>query len=330
MKHFLTTQDYSQNALQALLNQASELKSSPFNELMKNRTIGLVFLNPSLRTRTSFQIGAQQLGGHAVIIDAGNSWPICHKLGAAMDGDAEEHIIEFTQVLSSYCDLIAVRSFPKFESWENDRCDSILASMAHYASVPVINMETIVHPCQELAHMLMLQEKLGDVKNKKYVLTWAWHPKPLNSAVANSSLLIASKFGMDVTLLCPNQEYILDETFINNAQHNANISGGSLTISHDIASAYDGADVIYAKSWGALPYFGRWDQEKIIRDQYQHFLVNEEKMAKTNNALFSHCLPMRRNVIVSDSVANSHNAAFIHEAENRIPVQKAVMIDLLK
>jgi N-acetylornithine carbamoyltransferase len=246
-----------------------------------------------------------------------------------MDGDAEEHIAEVAGVLSRYCDLIALRAFPLFKYWSVDREDAVIKSLAQYASVPVVNMETIVHPCQELALMLTLREKLGEVRKKKFVLTWTWHPRPLNTAVANSALLIASKFGMDVTLLCPEEAYRLDPQFESAAVEYAAVSGGSYNMTHDIDDAYTGADVIYAKSWGALPFYGKPDQEWELRKNYRHFIVDEEKMSKTNGALFSHCLPLRRNVKATDAVMDADYCVALDEAENRLHVQKAIMMNLL-
>lgn len=204
MKHFLTTEHWSQNDLQQMIDFAKELKEEKFQPLLKNKSVALLFFNPSLRTRTSFELGVHQLGGQAIVLQPGkDAWPIEFELGSIMDGEAEEHIQEVAQVLSAYCDIIAVRAFPKFQNWQDDRQDKLIKSLAQFSTVPVINMETITHPCQELAHIMALQENLGDLKGKKYVLTWTYHPKPLNTAVANSSLMIASKFGMDVTLLCP-------------------------------------------------------------------------------------------------------------------------------
>jgi N-acetylornithine carbamoyltransferase len=148
--------------------------------------------------------------------------------------------------------------------------------------------------------------------------------------VANSALLIASKFGMDVTLLCPTPEYVLDERYMEAARHNAREQGGSVTVSHDIQEAYHGAHVVYAKSWGALPYFGRWEQEKPIRDAHKHFIVDAAKMALTDHAYFSHCLPARRNVKVTDEVMDSPRSLVIEEAANRLHVQKAVMSALVR
>jgi N-acetylornithine carbamoyltransferase len=246
-----------------------------------------------------------------------------------MLGDAEEHVKEAAKVLSRYCDLIGIRAFPNFENWDEDRKDKILQAFATHADVPVINMETITHPCQELAQIMALQERLGSLDGKRYVLTWSYHPKPLNTAVANSALLIAAKFGMDVTLLCPTEDYVLDDRYINVATRDAGANGRSLTITHDIETAYNGADIVYAKSWGALPFFGQWEEEKPLRDKYQHFIVDGQKMALTNDALISHCLPMRRNVIMTDDVFDGPRCFAYDEAENRLHVQKAIMTTLV-
>lgn len=332
LKHFLNTQDWSRADLDALLTQAALFKRNKLGNELKGKSVALVFFNPSMRTRTSFELGTFQLGGHAVVLQPGkDAWPIEFDLGAVMDGEAEEHIAEVAQVLGRYADLVAVRAFPKFVDWTIDRQDRVLKSFARYSPVPVINMETITHPCQELAHIMALQEHFGssDLRGKKYVLTWTYHPKPLNTAVANSALTIATRMGMDVTLLCPTPEYILDERYMGWARDNVDESGGSIQVSHDIDSAYANADVVYAKSWGALPYFGNWEQEKPIRDQYRHFIVDQAKMALTNNGVFSHCLPLRRNVKATDAVMDSPQCIAIDEAENRLHVQKAIMAALV-
>jgi N-acetylornithine carbamoyltransferase len=330
MRHFLNTYDWERQDLQSLLDEARALKASPYGEQLKGKTIALLFLNNSLRTRTSFDVGARQLGGHAVVLSpSGGMWPLEFEEGTVMLGEAEEHVQEAAKVLSRYCDLIGIRAFPKFQDWGEDRRDTILQAFATHAEVPVINMETITHPCQEMAHILTLQERLGSLEGKKFLLTWSYHPKPLNTAVANSALVAAAKFGMDVTLLCPTDEFVLDERYLGIAGEDAAANGRRITVSHDIESAYHGADVVYAKSWGALPYFGRWEQEKPIRDSYVDFIVDEKKMAMTNDALVSHCLPMRRNVIMTDAVFDGPNCVAYDEAENRLHVQKAIMSALV-
>jgi len=330
VKHFLSTGDWSVDDLESLLSLAGELKQNPLNSSLKGRSIALLFLNPSMRTRTSFELGMQQLGGIAIVLQPGkDAWGLEFEAGTIMDGDAEEHIAEAAGVLSRYCDLIGIRAFPSFVDWSKDREDQLIKMLAQHASVPVINMETIVHPCQELAMMQALKERMGRVAGRKMVLTWTWHPRPLNTAVANSALMIGTKFGMDVTLLCPEPAYLLDSQFMDAARDNAATSGGALQVSHDIEAAYDGADFVYAKSWGALPFYGRPEQEFELRKKYRHFIVDEEKMALTNNGLFSHCLPLRRNIKATDGVMDAPYCLALDEAENRLHVQKALMMTLL-
>jgi N-acetylornithine carbamoyltransferase len=339
MRHFLSTQDWSRADLDALLAQAAAFKRSKAGSQLAGKSIALLFFNPSMRTRTSFELGAFQLGGHAIVLQPGkDAWPIEFDVGTVMDGEAEEHVAEVAHVLSRYVDLIGVRAFPKFQDWSVDREDRVIHAFAKHSAVPVINMETITHPMQELAHILALQQHFGAtdpgsgpqaLRGKKYVLTWTYHPRPLNTAVANSALQIATRYGMDVTVLCPTPDYVLDPRYMDFAKRNVAESGGSLTVSHDPASAYRGANIVYAKSWGALPYFGRWADEKPIRDAHKHFIVDEAKMALTDHGVFSHCLPLRRNVKATDAVMDSPFCIAIDEAENRLHVQKAIMATLV-
>jgi N-acetylornithine carbamoyltransferase len=331
-RHFLSTLDWSRAEIEQLLDDAAALKASPINKKLDGKSIALVFFNPSLRTRTSFELGAHQLGAKAIVLEPGKgAWPIeLEDIGVRMDGEGEEHVKEVAGVLSRYVDAIAVRAFPKFQSWEIDRQDRVIESFARYATVPIINMETITHPCQELALMMALRQHLGTpFDGKRFVLTWTYHPKPLNTAVANSALIIAAKMGFDVTLLCPSPEYVLDERYMSAARESVARNGRSLTISHDPQSAYPGAHIVYAKSWGALPYFGRWEAEKPMREAAKHFMVDEAKMALTPSAKFSHCLPIRRNIKVTDEVLDGPRAIHLDEAENRLHVQKALMVKLL-
>ncbi len=341
IRHFLSTQDWSRAELDALLAQAAAFRNHKLGDDLRGRSIALLFFNPSMRTRTSFELGAFQLGGHAIVLQPGkDAWPIEFEAGTVMDGETEEHIAEVARVLSRYVDLIGVRAFPKFKDWSVDREDRVIHAFAKYSTVPVINMETITHPMQELAHILALQQHFNTadpgsspgqgLRGRKYVLTWTYHPKPLNTAVANSALQIATRYGMDVTLLCPTPEYALDQRYLDFAKQNVAENGGSFRISHDVEAAYRGADVVYAKSWGALPYFGNWEPEKPIRDAHKHFIVDEAKMALTNNGVFSHCLPLRRNIKATDAVMDSPACIAIDEAENRLHVQKAVMAALVR
>jgi N-acetylornithine carbamoyltransferase len=189
-------------------------------------------------------------------------------------------------------------------------------------------METVVHPCQELALALTLKEHLPSPAKKKFLLTWTYHPKPLNTAVANSAALIATKLGMDLTILRP-KGYDLDAGYLQDAGENAKHYGGSIRVTDDIDAAYRGADFVYAKSWGNLSYYGRWEEEKPIREQLKHFIVDARKMALTNGAKFSHYLPMRRNVKATDEVVDAPYSVIYDEAENRLHTTKALLASLL-
>lgn len=326
MRHFLTTADWSRSELQGLLDRAATFKSGAVSRSLEGKSIALLFFNPSLRTRSSFDIGAHQMGGHAIVLDAkGATWPLEFSDGTVMDGSEEEHVREAARVLSSYVDLIAIRCFPEFKDWSAEREDPMISAFAKHATVPVINMETIVHPCQELALMLALQERMGSVEGKDFLLTWVPHPKPLNTAVANSALLIASKFGMNVRMLVPDEAYRLDERYMTAAEKFCGDAGASLSVTTDVEAAYSGANVVYAKSWGALPFYGNWEDEAPLRARGSDFMITPEKMAMTDNGVVSHCLPMRRNVKIADAVVDSPAFLGIEEAANRLHVQKAVM-----
>ncbi len=326
MRHFLTTEDWSRPELQALIDRAREWRASPLGDAFRGKSIALLFFNPSLRTRTSFDLGAFQMGGKAIVLDArGQTWPVEIADGSVMDGDPEEHVKEAARVLSSYVDLIAIRCFPKFEDWEAEREDPLIQAYARHASVPVVNMETIVHPCQELALMMALQDRLGRTDGATFLLTWVPHPKPLNTAVANSAVLIASKFGMNVRMLIPDEVYRLDRRYMSAAEAACVEHGRRFEVFTDPAAAYDGVDAVYAKSWGALPFYGNWGAEAPHRAKGAGFMVDDAKMALTGNAVVSHCLPMRRNVKIADSVVDSEAFIGLQEAENRLHVQKALM-----
>ena len=177
MRHFLSTADWSRDELAGLLELATDLKADPVRDDLRGKSIALMFLNPSMRTRTSFDLGMQQLGGIAIVLQPGkDAWGVEFEPGAVMEGEAEEHIAEVAGVLSRYCDLIGIRAFPKFQDWSKDREDSVIRSLAQHASVPVINMETIVHPCQDLALMQTLRERLGELSDEDLQELLGSHP----------------------------------------------------------------------------------------------------------------------------------------------------------
>ena len=310
-----------------MLDAALRFKSGDdLSKPLAGKSVALVFFNPSLRTRASMQVGIYELGGNAVVLEpGGTSWTLEHRTGAVMDSDKTEHVAEFVRVLERYCTAIGVRTFAALKDWQEERTDPVLNAFARYASVPIINLESAMHhPCQSLADMLTIREKLGTGR-KRVVLTWAWHPKPLPMAVPNSFALAAAQMGHDLVIAHP-EGYDLDEELLETSLQLAQAAGGSLEITNDIDAAFTGAEVIYAKSWGSKQFYGNTDQDIATRAQYRSkWIVDEEKMSRTNNAIFMHCLPVRRNVIVTDGVIDSSASVVIEEAENRLHVQKAIL-----
>jgi len=326
-KNFINTNGMSTEELEQLLDTAARFKSgADTSKPLAGQSIALVFFNPSLRTRASMQVATYQLGGEAVILEpGGTTWTLEHRDGVVMDGDKTEHVAEFVRVLERYCSAIGVRTFAHLRNWEEERTDPIINSFVRHASVPIINLESAMHhPCQSMADMMTIREKLGKGR-KRVVLTWAWHPKPLPMAVPNSFALATAQMGHDLTIAHP-EDYDLDESLMKDISAHAEAAGGSVEVVRDIDAAFKGAEVIYAKSWGAKRSYGNTEQEIIGRARYRKkWIVDQEKMNLTNDAIFMHCLPVRRNVIVTDEVIDSPSSVVIDEAENRLHVQKAVL-----
>ena len=327
MKHFLNIEDFNQEELDNLLIIAEELKKNRFSNILKNKTLITMFFNPSTRTKTSFDLAINQLGGHCVNIEPGkSSWGIEINEGAIMDKDAEEHLKDATKVLNRYADAIAIRCFPKFINWQEEKKDLILQNMTKWSDKPIINMETISHPCQALAMMKTIKEKFAKPQKKKIILSWAFHPFPLNTAVANSAGMIASIFGMDLCIANP-KGYDLDEDYLALMEKNCKEYGGSFSLTNDMNEGFKNADFVYVKSWGALSNYG--EKRENTNPKLKNWIVDSAKMNLTNNAYFSHCLPLRRNMLATDQVIDSKNSLIYDEAENRLHVQKAVLKSLL-
>lgn len=330
--NFLKTSDLTSAELQALIDRAIAGKTIPSGEKpLAGKSVALVFFNPSLRTRASMQVGIYELGGNPVILEpGGTSWTLEHREGVVMDGNKTEHLKEFVGVLERYVSAIGVRTFAALEDWAVERTDPILNAFAKYASVPIINLESAMHhPCQSMADMMTIREKCGGGK-KKVLLTWAWHPKPLPMAVPNSFALAATQFGHDLRIAHP-KGYELDEDLVEHIESQARANGGTVEFTDDVDEAYEDVEVVYAKSYGSKNFYG--DPNGDIRERAAYrdrWIVNEAKMARTANGIFMHCLPVRRNVIVTDSVIDSASSVVIDEAENRLHIQKAIMTELIK
>jgi len=326
-RDFLTTSDWSNDELMQLLASAEDFKRGRnATKPLAGRSVALVFFNPSLRTRASMQVGIYELGGNAVVLEpGGTSWTLEHRDGAVMDSDKTEHIAEFVRVLGRYCSAIGVRTFAALNDWQAERTDPVLRAFAKYSTVPIINLESAMHhPCQSMADMLTIREKLGEGK-KRVVLSWAWHPKPLPMAVPNSFALAAAQMGHELTIANP-KGYELDTVLLDEIHEQAANAGGSLKLTNSIDEAFVDADVIYAKSWGSKNFYGNPEADIVKRAQFRHkWIVDEAKMRTTSDAIFMHCLPVRRNVIVTDQVIDSSQSVVIDEAENRLHVQKAIL-----
>ena len=330
--NFLRTSDFNTDELDKLIASAAQFKGGDnVSRPLDGKSIALVFFNPSLRTRASMQVGIYQLGGNPVILEpGGTSWSLEHREGVVMDSDKTEHLKEFVRVLERYVSAIGVRTFAELKDWQLERTDPVLNAFAQYASVPVINLESAMHhPCQSLADMMTIREKLGEGR-KKVLLTWAWHPKPLPMAVPNSFALAAAQFGHDLRIAFP-LGYDLDDELMTEIEKQADSNGGSVEITHDAVESFENVDVVYAKSWGGSMFYGGPDADIAHRGRFRkHWIVDESKMARTDDALFMHCLPVRRNVIVTDAVIDSPKSVVIDEAENRLHIQKAIMAELIK
>lgn len=332
MKNFLTTADWTREQLEELIASASRFKSGEdVSKPLAGKSVALVFFNPSLRTRASMQVGIYELGGNAVVLEpGGTSWTLEHRAGAVMDGDKTEHVAEFVRVLGRYCAAIGVRTFAALKNWDEERRDPVLSAFAEYADVPMINLESAMHhPCQALADMMTIREKFGEGK-RRVLLTWAWHPKPLPMAVPNSFALAAAQMGHDLTIAHP-PGYELDDALVREINTHAFDAGSTVRVTNDVEEAFDGAEVVYAKSWGSRRFYGTPEDDIEERAPFrQDWIVDEAKMARTtDDSIFMHCLPVRRNVIVTDRVIDSASSVVIDEAENRLHAQKAIMTKLL-
>ncbi len=332
MTNFLKTSDFERDRLESILSHAFEFKTGiNADKPLAGRSVALVFFNPSLRTRASMQVGIYELGGNAVMLEPGStSWTLEHREDVVMDGDKTEHLKEFVCVLERYVSAIGVRTFAELMNWETERTDPVLNAFAKYASVPIVNLESAMHhPCQSMADMMTIREKLGDGK-KKVLLTWAWHPKPLPMAVPNSFALAAVQFGHDLRIAHP-KGYELDDELLSEVESQTKENGGSVEFTNNVDEAFDGVEVVYAKSYGGKHFYG--DAEADLRERAQHrekWIVDEAKMQRTHDAIFMHCLPVRRNVIVTDGAIDSANSVVIDEAENRLHIQKAILTEIIK
>ena len=303
--------------LRQALAQAQQVKRNPFadQELGRNKTLLMVFFNNSLRTRLSTQKAALNLGMNVIVLDVNQgAWKLETERGVIMDGDKSEHLLEAIPVMGCYCDLIGVRSFARFESKEEDYNEMILNQFIKYSGKPVFSMEAATrHPLQTFADLITIEEHKTK-ERPKVVMTWAPHPKALPQAVPNSFAEGMNFAGYDF-VIANAEGYDLAPEFV-----------GGARVTHDQDEALRGADFVYAKNWSA--YEGDNYGKVLSRDR--SWTVTKEKMALTDNAFFMHCLPVRRNMIVSDEVIESPRSLVIPEAANRVVSAQTVIKKMLE
>ncbi|WP_295772560.1 acetylornithine carbamoyltransferase [uncultured Mucilaginibacter sp.] len=313
MKQFTSVHDV--NNINALVAEALELKSSPyaFQDLGKNKTIGLVFLNPSLRTRMSTQKAALNLGMNVMVLNIDKEgWALELQDGAVMNGTTVEHVREAAAVLGQYVDIIGVRSFPGLKNREEDYTEQVFNKFVEYCGVPVVSLESATrHPLQSLADLITITE-LKTVDRPKVVLTWAPHIKALPQAVPNSFAEWMCKADVDFVITHP-EGYELSEDFTRGA-----------TITHNQDEALADADFIYVKNWSAYEPYG------AVTGTHPGWMLNNEKLKATNDAKVMHCLPVRRNLELSDEILDGPNSVIIHEAGNRVWAAQVVLKQLLQ
>ncbi len=300
MRHFTSVSDIPN--LKKALDVAFEVKKNPFgfSHLGKNKTMILIFFNSSLRTRLSTQKAAMNLGMQTMVLNVNDDgWLLETELGVVMDGNKPEHLREAVPVIGSYCDIIGVRSFARFESRADDYGEKILNQFIDYAGVPVVSMEAATrHPLQSFADLMTIEE-LKTKARPKVVLTWAPHPRALPQAVPNSFVEWMRKADYELAVTHP-EGYELAPEFME-----------GLSVEYNPDKAFEGADFIYAKNWASYTHYGR------VLSEDRSWTVDSRKMGLTDNARFMHCLPVRRNMIVTDEVIDSPASVVIREAANR-------------
>ncbi len=337
--HFLSLADLPGVQLGLVLAKAAELKKGPRMPApsgfpiagpLHGRRIALVFFNPSLRTRLSMEFAAHMLGAQAVALSPGaDSWKLETRRGVVMDGDAQEHLVDAIRVIAEMSDAVAVRTFAGLRDVEEDRAEPILRAVAAESKVPVINMESAFdHPLQALADLLTLREELGrDLTGVPVTLTWAPHPKALPMAVPAAFLRGASRMGMDVRVAAP-PGFELPAALLDEARA-AMPQGGRIRTFENQADALRGSRAVYAKAWGSPLFYADAEAGLAARKRHSDWTTTEQKLALGDRAIFLHCLPVRRNVVVTDEVLDGPRCRVYQEAGNRLHTAAAVLLHLL-
>jgi len=317
MRNFISSNDV--NNIDALVAKALQYKADPYADraLGAGKKIGLLFLNPSLRTRISTQVAAMQLGMESFVFNVDKEgWAMEFAEGAVMNGTTVEHIRDAAPVLGSYFDILCVRSFPGLQDRASDYAETVINQFIKYAGVPIVSLESVtLHPLQSLSDIVTIHEQwklTGQSKKPKIVLSWAPHIKPLPQCVANSFAQWVNAWGQAEFVITHPKEYTLSETFTRGA-----------SITHDQDEALAGADFVYVKNWSAYENYG------AMPGDYRNWMLNEQRMQVTHAAKLMHCLPVRRNVEIPDEILDGHNSLVSTQAANRVWAAQAVLSEIL-
>ncbi len=314
MKYFTTVHDIKN--IDSLVKEALFIKQNPYNfsTLGRNKTIGLLFMNPSLRTRLSTQKAAMNLGMNVIVMSVNqDGWALELEDGAIMNGSSVEHIKDAAAVLGQYCDIIGIRCFPNLLDKQEDYSEKVLINLMKYANVPIVSLESAtLHPLQSLADVITLQENWKSTQKPNVVLTWAPHIKPLPQAVANSFSEWICQIDANFTIAQP-KGYELNERYTKGA-----------TITNNQDEALQNADFVYVKNWSSYADYGQMPPVE------GNWMLTKEKLAITNNAKIMHCLPVRRNVELSDELIDNKNSLIQQQAGNRLYAAQAVLKTMLE
>ncbi|MCP9199818.1 N-acetylornithine carbamoyltransferase [Gramella sp. GC03-9] len=312
MKNYTSISDIDD--LEGIIREARSLKvKNPESRVGTGKTLGMLFFNPSLRTRLSTEKAAKLLGMEVMVMNVGtDGWALEFEDGAVMNSDKAEHVREAAAVLSQYCDIIAVRAFPGLKDREKDESEQVLNSFKKYASVPVVNLESATgHPLQALADAITIQEN-NMVKRPKVVLSWAPHPKALPQSVANSFVEMMQRLEVDLVITNP-EGYDLAPNIRKDTK-----------VEHDQEKAFEDADFVYVKNWSSYENYGQ------VLNVQKNWTVDQAKLKNSNNAKVMHCLPVRRNVVIADDVLDSENSIVIQQANNRTFAAQVVLKRILE
>ena len=313
MRNFISVHDVPN--INQLVEKALAYKADPFKDklLGQNKRIGLLFLNPSMRTRLSTQIAAHQLGMEAIVFNVGQEgWALEFEEEAIMSGSTVEHVKDAAPIMGKYFDILCIRTFPSLKNKEDDYSELFISQFIKYAGIPVVSLESAtLHPLQSFTDIITIKETLT-VQKPKIVLSWAPHVKPLPQCVSNSFAQWVNAWGEADFVITHPEDYELDPQFTKGA-----------TITHDQKSALEGADYVYVKNWSTFNDYGK------IYCNDPAWMLDNKKLALTNNAKVMHCLPVRRNVELSDEILDGPNSIVTQEAGNRVWAAQAVLSEIL-